>query len=94
VSRRSVRREHRHGISRRRFLLRFGAAATVLPSRTPLHALAPDSISPFLLEGDDGTISSLRFRGDRFPTDCIEPGQNLGDIGVVWRRPGRWLAGV
>ncbi len=86
-------------VSRRSFLEQsaVGMAALALGPHAAIHALTTKALttradsSPFLLAGSGGTVSSLRFRGDRFPTDYIEPGQRIGDIGIAWRRPdGAW----
>jgi len=81
--------------NRREFLL--GAATVAANTALPSVALAQagsqkartdNAASPFLLEFEGGAVTSLRFVGDAFPTNYIGTGQKLGEVDVVWRRPG------
>ncbi len=60
----------------------FGASASVAGATAGFT-----TASPFLLGWQGGTLTSLRFHGDSFPTDYIEPGQRLGHVLLAWRRP-------
>jgi Family of unknown function (DUF5695) len=85
--------------NRREFLL-LGAATFAANTSFPPLALGAGSsetaktanaASPFLLEFDGGTLTSLRFAGDAFPTNYIATGQKLGNVEITWRRPnGPW----
>ena len=87
--------------NRREFLL--GAATVAATSSLPSLALAAsspqadssgktaDGSSPFLLEFDGPSLTSLRFAGDAFPTNYVAAGQKLGHVEITWRRPnGQW----
>src|SRR5580658_9109897 len=87
--------------NRREFLL--GAATVAATSSLPALALAAsspqadtsgktaDGSSPFLLEFDGPSLTSLRFAGDAFPTNYVASGQKLGHVEITWRRPnGQW----
>ncbi|GGH11469.1 DUF5695 domain-containing protein [Silvibacterium dinghuense] len=83
--------------NRREFLLGAAtlAASTSLPSE--LWAANPNKLntpgadvhtsSPFLLEFDEGAVTSLRFAGDAFPTNYVATGQKLGHVEIAWRHP-------
>ncbi len=45
------------------------------------------SAGPFELKINEAGIGSLRCSGDRFPTDYIAPGRNLGDAVIHYRWP-------
>lgn len=82
--------------NRREFLL----GAAVVAAGSPLSPLArmvaeaksPNSnASPFLLETSGGSLTSLKFAGDLFPTNYVATGQALGHIDITWRRDaGPW----
>ncbi len=68
-------------LSRRSLL----TAPVALGLATP--TLAAES-GNFALVFDQGRITSLRYRHDRFDTNYIAPGQRLGDVRLAWRRDG------
>ena len=83
-------------VNRREFLV--GAAAAAASVSSPSLALAAaanspqaSAQSPFLLEFDGASLTSLRFPGDAFPTNYIATGRKLGPVDFAWRRPsGSW----
>ena len=83
--------------NRREFLLGAAtvAATTSLPSlamgQAEKDASAKAGTSPFLVEFDGATVTSLRFAGDAFPTNYVATGQKLGHLEITWRRgTGSW----
>ncbi len=56
------------------------------PRRVTAALDGPDS--DFLIGTDRGAITSIRFRGDAFPTDYIAPGEALGHVRIGWRVEG------
>lgn len=82
--------------NRREFLL----GAAVVAAGSPLSPLARmvaeakssnHTTSPFLVETSGGTLTSLKFAGDLFPTNYVSTGQTLGHVDITWRRSaGPW----